>query len=1099
MASISTPLIFSQSSPYIRGTITYKWFDADAVSAITGGNASANGISSITLNQSSANLVIAFDSNSSATVDIEGATSSLALTVPNDYNENITVDVISELEVGKTHDVTTPVKKTIRHQFTGISDSTLTSSISNPQFNETEVVAGTGKSLGTYSVNDVDSSVTYTATVTYDKTIGSITYTDNSVVTNNSANDQIVTNSVSTLNHVLTTMAYVPLFQSNPSQNTDALQGQTITLAVENTKDKKINSQPVTISTTIDNTLQLTNSGPAPSFIDSDGSDQNAVGKSLGTIGISPSLNISGITMKANVTYDRTKGTITYPNSSIVTTQGSVDTISSSDIADINDALSNCTYVPTTISSGTDFERIEADTIQISVSSTPQLTIATPTTEVTTTVTNETEVTNVAAFGYTQHTLKTDVLSTMQITDTADANSGTTEIYAVVIDFNNTIYDHFTINSTTNVTSYDGTGTEASISNTAKIFQGNKADLNTALSTGGGFTLEPKHQETRNTQYRVTVYRAPDGTSPTIDINNNFSTFDKIFDSGLLSVTATTVNPLVLDSATVAGTEDSAISLPNGTITMTANATADVILTVTTSSTLDSGTGAGEFGTISSSSGTFDSANKKFTFQGTQSQCQTVLDALEYTPGLHTTGTVDLTIGTVMASAADPSTPDFTAPLEVTINTVAEQGFFRSIDQQSSTLYYQDTLTNLYRNIIVDTDQSPIAHDCGIEIVDDTDASALNTNISASVTLSSDQGTLSSTGPLSGTFHSANLTYVVSGDFANVNATLQNLQFTNNSTITGFAKITASYTDVDHTTTDIETIQVRSGQSSGNNNSGSVILSDNSYLYLIEKCRADPVYVSTKTFTDDAYVYVQDDNKIVVYDDAVVSSGTPTNSFNEKTTITLDTFTETTESSSTYTGSGIDITGTTLDNLSGQFLMTTDTVGGQFYTGNIYVANLPAPNGSGFDNGTFFLTEGSTVTTLLTYGNENYGQAIGEIVDGSHIYGATLYNHRTSSTHAFSRWRIFKDDGSTNNINETQTHGATVGKLPTGTIKVHGRSLAINHDGSRLTHGYSDPTLTGSGYVGTQQRHWFNITTSTGTFVIGDLTSDGKLVIIKKN
>ena len=541
MASISTPLIFSQSSPYIRGTITYKWFDADAVSAITGGNASANGISSITLNQSSANLVIAFDSNSSATVDIEGATSSLALTVPDDYNENITVDVISELEVGKTHDVTTPVKKTIRHQFTGISDSTLTSSISNPQFNETEVVAGTGKSLGTYSVNDVDSSVTYTATVTYDKTIGSITYTDNSVVTNNSANDQIVTNSVSTLNHVLTTMAYVPLFQSNPSQNTDALQGQTITLAVENTKDKKINSQPVTISTTIDNTLQLTNSGPAPSFLESDGSSYNATAKSIGAIGISPSLNIPGTTFTANVTYDRAKGTITYPNSSIVTTQGSVDTISSSDIANINDALSNCTYVPTTISSGEDLERIESDTIQIAVSSTPQLTIATPTTEVTTQITNnELEIENANTFIYTKNTTTNTIFPDLGITDTADNDAGTTEIYAMVFKPTQGATLTFLTSFVYTVALYEGNNSTTNIPSNSFVIQGTKQNVNDWLDQNE-IRYNPKPNNFADDTIQIDLYRAPDGTAYDVNINNdaNFALFEKIHQGSDITISNT--------------------------------------------------------------------------------------------------------------------------------------------------------------------------------------------------------------------------------------------------------------------------------------------------------------------------------------------------------------------------------------------------------------------------------------------------------------------------------------------------------------------------------------------------------------------------------
>ena len=493
MANLSVPVVFTQYSPYMRGNLIYKWFDTDAVTSVTGGNASAEGIVSITPDLVGGTLTVQFDSNVDATIDIAGATTSLQFVVPDDYNENIYIQTTIDAEAGTDSATVTPVIRKMNHTFVGVSDSTLTSTPADPQYNENEAATSTTKSLGTFSVNDVDSGATYTATVTYDKTIGSITYSDPSIVTTNSANDEIITSTVADLNTVMSDMQYLPNIIGNPTTNQEALQDQTITLSLKNTgtvstfDDNRINGQPVTIDTTIDKTLQLTNLGPAPTFNEHEGSDQDAVGKSLGTMAISPSFSNPAITFTANVVYNKLKGTMTYPDPSIVTALGDRDQIITSDISALNTALTSGTYVPKTITSGTDLERIEADTVSISVFSTPPLTIATPTTSVTTTVTNQTpEFSGEQAFDYVENTVSTNVLPNLVIGDTADNDAGTTEIYAVVIDLSANVGD-LVINDTTNIHTYTGTGAEANITANAYIVQGSKANVNAALTSGFDF------------------------------------------------------------------------------------------------------------------------------------------------------------------------------------------------------------------------------------------------------------------------------------------------------------------------------------------------------------------------------------------------------------------------------------------------------------------------------------------------------------------------------------------------------------------------------------------------------------------------------------
>jgi hypothetical protein len=548
MATLNIPITYTQHSPYVRGTVTYSWSDTAAITAVSGFNSGANGISSVTNNLSSANVVVAFDSNSSATVDLTTCTSGAQLTVPTNYNKDITLTITADLQVGTVHSATTNVKKVLKHTFVGTSDSTVTSSAANPTFTEAEFVAGTTKDLGDFSVNDADSGATYIATMTYDKSIGSITYSDTSIVTSNPANDVITTSSVSTLNTVLSGMQYKPLLISSPVAGAFALQDQTLTLTMKNThssfNDDKINGQPTTMNATINNALSFAKSGSAPSFTETDSSGFDNNGKSLGTFTLSPTITFSGVNFVANVTYDKNKGQMTYPDASIVQSSGTGDTITTNSSATLNTALTNATYVPTTLTSGQDLEEISADTITIEVTTDPPLPITNSTQTVTTVVAaDEEEISGIADFTYVENTLKT-IFSSLQITDTADAAGGTNEVYAIVLkptantEINVTQGDAYS-NTTTYVgTSFDLNNNGVSALN-SMVIQGFKTELNQWLADADNtINYLPASEITSSDTMTVDVYRAPHGTAYNLNINNssNFSTFKQIFKGDTVNI-----------------------------------------------------------------------------------------------------------------------------------------------------------------------------------------------------------------------------------------------------------------------------------------------------------------------------------------------------------------------------------------------------------------------------------------------------------------------------------------------------------------------------------------------------------------------------------
>ena len=546
MATLNIPITYTQHSPYVRGTVTYSWVDNTAITAVSGFNSGANGISSVTNNLSSANVVVAFDSNSSATVDLTTCTSGAQLTVPTNYNKDITLTITADLQVGTVHSATTNVKKVLKHTFVGTSDSTVTSSAANPTFTEAEFVAGTTKDLGDFSVNDADSGATYIATMTYDKSIGSITYSDTSIVTSNPANDVITTSSVSTLNTVLSGMQYKPLLISSPVAGAFALQDQTLTLTMKNThssfNDDKINGQPTTMNATINNALSFAKSGSAPSFTETDSSGFDNNGKSLGTFTLSPTITFSGVNFVANVTYDKNKGQMTYPDASIVQSSGTGDTITTNSSATLNTALTNATYVPTTLTSGQDLEEISADTITIEVTTDPLLPITNSTQTVTTVVAaDEEEISGIADFNYVENTLA-HIFSSLQITDTADAAGGTNEVYAIVFkptantEINITQGDAYS-NTTTYVgTSFDLNNNGVSALN-SMVVQGFKTELNQWLADADNtINYLPASEITSSDTMTVDVYRAPHGTAFNLNINTNFSTFKQIFKGDTVNI-----------------------------------------------------------------------------------------------------------------------------------------------------------------------------------------------------------------------------------------------------------------------------------------------------------------------------------------------------------------------------------------------------------------------------------------------------------------------------------------------------------------------------------------------------------------------------------
>ena len=1190
MATLNIPITFTQFSPYVRGTVTYEWTDTAAVSAVSGFNASADGISSVTTNLSSANVVVAFDSNVDATVNLTTCTSGAQLTVPDDYNKDILLKITSDLQVGQVHSATSTARRVLKHTFVGTSDSIFTSSPANPTFTDIEVLAGTKKSLGTFSVNDVDAgSPTYSATLTYRKDLGTITYSDASIVnSSHSSQDIISTTNVSTLNTVLSDMQYVPDVNGNPATNQNAIVGDTLTLSIESTADNKIvGGKNIDITTTISDTIQLTNTASSLAFNEFEVASGTA--KAFGTnVGVSPVFNNAGVTVNCKITYDKAKTTITYPDTSIVdTTQPTHDTISTTDISKINTALQTMTVIPINQIGGS--AEIEGNytnqSLAIELTTSPAVAITNSTTSLSYGATNEFEMSNAASgFGYTENLLAQNIFGITRITDTHDSDAGTNELYAVVLDFADNL-GAFTIQDTTNITSYNGTGAQSDISSKAKIFQATKTNFNNAMANGGGFQLIPTDELNLSSQVSIKLYRAPHGTSSSIDINSNIGTFTKIFDSGPLTITSTSTTSLSLNSLTANGNEDTVISLSDGTIKMSADTSKQILLTVKTDSTLAGSSGTGGFGTISDTggSGTYIASTKTFHFTGTESQVNTVLDNLQYTPGAHTTGSINLIVGTIFAGSGidHTSTPTFTKTIAVTVNSVVEEGQFRSIDQQNANWYYNGQTHNDFRDVIVDIDQTPVAHDVGISIINDTDDEAFGTNsANATVTLSSVIGTLSSDGGsitdttcdtsqgsttltvenanffhsgmqsksitvtgagasssdltttiqtviddktitmadpagtqttnttitvnglAPGTWNSSAGTYAISGVFRDVNASLQSLKFTNDGSMTASqtAQITASYTTPDHTTTAIEPLEVKTGQQNGTPNSGTVIdnRTNTSYLYRIRACDMDPVYISTASFSANSYVQVNSAN-VEVFEDPILSSGTPTNQFGKKTVIALDTMSETTTVATT-SGTNIDITASQSSMDNGE----TSLISFDSQTVDSHTLRINADYSNSSNNGNVEVINTSGTSTIHLFSNNDINPCVSNPHSAGAIYYGVLRNFYYSQQQQDTIWTILK-----NNVSINSSLGQT--QLPAGTIKVHNRSIPISRFGHRNVHGYQDPYLTPEGIIGLQNRHWLKMNSDdTGVIAIlhrEDFTAgtslgasdDVRLIIVRKN
>jgi hypothetical protein len=618
---------------------------------------------------------------------------------------------------------------------------------------------------------------------------------------------------------------------------------------------------------------------------------------------------------------------------------------------------------------------------------------------------------------------------------------------------------------------------------------------------------------------------------------------------------------------------------------MSADTSKQILLTVKTDSTLAGSSGTGGFGTISDTggSGTYIASTKTFHFTGTESQVNTVLDNLQYTPGAHTTGSINLIVGTIFAGSGidHTSTPTFTKTIAVTVNSVVEEGQFRSIDQQNANWYYNGQTHNDFRDVIVDIDQTPVAHDVGISIINDTDDEAFGTNsANATVTLSSVIGTLSSDGGsitdatadtsqgsttltvenanffhsgmqgksitvtgagasssnltttiqtviddktitmadaagtltnnttitvnglAPGTWNSSAGTYAISGIFRDVNASLQSLKFTNDGSMTASdtAQITASYTTPDHTTTAIEPLEVKTGQQNGTPNSGTVIdhRTNTSYLYRIRACDMDPVYISTASFSANSYVQVNSAN-VEVFEDPILSSGTPTNQFGKKTVIALDTMSETTTVATT-SGTNIDITASQSSMDNGE----TSLISFDSQTVDNHTLRINADFTDSSNNGNVQVINTSGTSTIHSFTKNDINPCVSNPHSAGAVYYGVLRNYYFSQQQQDTFWTIFK-----NNVSINSSLGQN--KLPAGTIKVHGRSISISRFGHRNVHGYQDVFLTPEGIIGLQNRHWLKMNSDdTGVMAIlhrEDFTAgtslgssdDVRLIIVRKN
>jgi hypothetical protein len=431
-------------------------------------------------------------------------------------------------------------------------------------------------------------------------------------------------------------MQYKPTLITNPTTGSFGMQGQTISVSLKNAVDNKIRNQPQSVSTTIDNQLQLTNSGPAPTV-----TDEHVIGTgnvTLGTIGLSPTtLNDPSVVFTANVALNRNFGNIDWKTPGIVTTGVNYYLLSTSNVELLNDNLSNSGYVPgvTITSSGSDLESIDTygdQTINISVSSSPPLSILNANTTVTVTFGENQELTGTTGIDYVENTANASALASLQIGDTADGDAGTTEIYALILDPTANL-GGIQINSTTNITAYAGTGAATGISANAYIVQGTKANLNTALASAYSFFPDP--EVVSNTDFKISLYRAPNGTSPTLDINNNVSTFTKIYEQSGLAITNTaTVDTLAVSSASFTVNENAdEVSLPTATIIADSTGAKDITLTITTTNTDTAGLEQDRWGILDSPNGTWNQSTKVWTYTGTQSQVMAETANLRYQLG----------------------------------------------------------------------------------------------------------------------------------------------------------------------------------------------------------------------------------------------------------------------------------------------------------------------------------------------------------------------------------------------------------------------------------------------------------------------------------
>lgn len=576
----------------------------------------------------------------------------------------------------------------------------------------------------------------------------------------------------------------------------------------------------------------LTSTPANPSFTEAD--IISSTTKSLGTFSVND-VDSPAAVYTATVTYNKALGTITYNNPGIVTENSANDQIVTSSVSTLNSVMSDMQYIPDTYLDSFGSLTFSGQTVLLQVDSTEDTRIQNKAVLITTTVNRDTALSGMANVNYTENTPSSLALSFI---DSGDGNLATEEIYSLVLTWDDFGFEA-NVPTTTGVTVYPGVGT-GEINNKSTVIQGKKTALNTALA---GLEIQPGHEVLTNTQFYARLYRAPDGTSETIDITQNLGTFTKILETNKFDCHNTaTVTTLLLSGGSVTLTEDDVdVALPSTTITSDSTGNVDIDFEVAVSTSVNLGNGPGEFGVISSiTGGSYSGVTGKFTYTGTQSEIDAVTANLVYNPGADNTANSSLTYKITQQG----ETQIHTAPVSVSITPVIETGSFNRTAVSSGR-------TNQYE-IIYDEDNilaTPLPFAFSITDTDASNVTNQTGQITCNVSLSSDIGIISSsTSGLAGTFDSGTLTWTITDTVANVNLSTANLGVTiHPGTVGSTALIDLEYTDLQDSPATPVTL---------------------SGAYSIRNLRYDPIYVSSGTYTVTTSYIMTNSSNVEVYTQA---------------------------------------------------------------------------------------------------------------------------------------------------------------------------------------------------------------------------------------